>query len=181
MRLGSGSGILWLAAASTAKQDKRAEPAGSRMVHLAVMLAAFGLLFYPPLRTGFLRARWLPESPLTAYAGLAITLAKAFFAIWARLYIGRNWSANVTIKQDHELMRGGPYAAVRNPIYSGLLLAVFGTAVAFGEVRGLIAFALAMAGWRMKSLVEEKFMAEQFGAQVSKYKREVKALIPFVV
>jgi protein-S-isoprenylcysteine O-methyltransferase Ste14 len=58
---------------------------------------------------------------------------------------------------------------------------VLGTAVTFGEVRGLIALALALIGWRTKSLVEEKFMAEQFGAEYENYKRRVKALIPFVV
>ncbi len=173
-------GILWWAGAATAKQNARTEPPMSRLVHLVIMVSAFAMLFYPPLRIGVLAMRWLPDTAVTGYTGLAITLAGAAFAIWARLYIGRNWSANVTIKQDHELVRGGPYAVVRHPIYSGLLLAVLGTAVALGEVRGLIAFVLALIGWRMKSLVEEKFMAEQFGDEYGKYKRKVKALIPFI-
>ncbi len=173
--------LLWWAGASTAKQNARTEPVLSRLVHLVIMIVAFAMLFYPPLRVGVFASRWLPDSAITGYAGLAITLGGAVFAIWARLYIGRNWSVNVTVKQDHELVRGGPYAVVRHPIYSGLLLAVLGTAVAFGEVRGLIAFVMALIGWRMKSLVEEKFMAEQFGAEYEKYRREVKALVPFVV
>ena len=176
-----GLAILWLAGASTAKRDKRAEPAGSRLGHLVLMILPLRCSFIQLLRVGVLADRWLPESPATAYAGLAITLGGAGFATWARLYIGRNWSAKVTIKQDHELVRGGPNAVVRHPIYSGLLMAVLGTAVAFGEVRGLVAFVLASIGWRMKSLVEEKFMMEQFGVEYEKYKREVKALIPFVV
>ena len=92
----------------------------------------------------------------------------------------RNWSSNVTVKVNHELRRHGPYAFVRHPIYSGLLLGLFGTALAIGEMCDRSGFALAFIGWRTKSLVEERFMQEQFGDRYSLYKREVKALIPFV-
>lgn len=77
-------------------------------------------------------------------------------------------------------MQTGPYAVVRHPIYAGLTLALLGTAVAFGEVRGLVAVALAVIGWRLKFRLEEAFMTEQFGSEYLGYKRRVKGLIPFV-
>ena len=76
------------------------------------------------------------------WLGLIMVAAGIAFAVWARHYLGRNWSGTVTVKQDHELIRSGPYRLVRHPIYTGLLLAILGTAVAFGEWRGLLAFAL---------------------------------------
>ena len=72
------------------------------------------------------------------------------FAVWARVYLGRNWSGTVTVKQDHELIRSGPYGFVRHPIYTGLLLAMLGTAIAIGEWRGLVAFALFTIGFLLK-------------------------------
>ena len=84
------------------------------------------------------------------------------------------------MKQDHELVRNGPYALVRHPIYSGLALAILGTALAVGEVRCLLAFILVVFEFKRKSLQEERFMIEQFGAQYVQYRREVKSLIPFV-
>jgi protein-S-isoprenylcysteine O-methyltransferase Ste14 len=102
-------------------------------------------------------------------------------AVWARVFLGANWSATVTIKQDHEIIRNGPYALVRHPIYSGFLLGMLGTAIAIGEVRGLIAWGLAFLGWWLKLQTEERFLLEQFGTQYLKYRKETKALIPFVL
>jgi protein-S-isoprenylcysteine O-methyltransferase Ste14 len=94
--------------------------------------------------------------------------------------LGGNWSGRVTIKEGHTLEKRGPYAIVRHPIYSGLLLAVLGTAIAFREIRGLIAVALVFAMLLMKSRMEERFMMEEFGSVYRDYGRQVKALIPFV-
>lgn len=65
---------------------------------------------------------------------------------WSRIILGRNWSATVTIKKDHELVSSGPYAIVRHPLYSGVLLAMLGTAIFFGEIRGSIAFLSTFVG-----------------------------------
>ena len=174
-------GIVWLAGAAGTKRTARAQTSGSRLIHLALGAAAFTLLFNPVFETGPLAWRFVPDSPVIAYTGLTLTLVGNGFAIRARAYLGRNWSAIVTIKEDHQLILTGPYALVRHPIYSGFLLALLGSALVFGEVRGLVAFALAFLGWWFKSRVEEKFMQEQFGAEYAAYQRQVKALIPFVL
>jgi len=101
-------------------------------------------------------------------------------AIWSRFYIGRNWSATVTVKEGHELIRSGPYSVVRHPIYSGFLLALLGTAIYMGQVRGLVAVGLAMIVWKIKSLREESFMQSEFGEQYVQYRRHVKGLVPFI-
>ena len=105
----------------------------------------------------------------------------AVLAVCSRVFLGRNWSAMVTIKQDHEIIRRGPYALVRHPMYSGFLLAVLGTALAVGEVRGLLALGFVFLGLWLKLRTEEQFLTEQFGAQYIQYQRESKALIPFVL
>jgi len=97
------------------------------------------------------------------------------------VWIGRNWSGRVTIKQQHELIQDGPYSLVRHPIYSGFLLALLGTAMVRGELHGLIGFALAALGWTFKLRTEEAFLAQQFGNAYLDYKQRVKALVPFVV
>ena len=114
-----------------------------------------------------------------AIAGLGIPAGIAF-AVWARQYLGRNWSGTVTVKQDHELIRTGPYRLVRHPIYTGLLLAILGTAVAFGEWRGLLAFALLTGSLLLKLRVEERFMSESFPEPYARYRAEVPALIPCI-
>ena len=88
----------------------------------------------------WLGTRFLPDTMIVYLLGLLMVVAGLAFAIWARVHLGRNWSGTVTVKENHELIRSGPYAIVRHPIYTGLLLAVLGTAIVFGEWRGLLAF-----------------------------------------
>jgi len=170
-------GIVWLLAALRLKPAQKKESSAERALYALVMMLAFWLMVDARIRIGFLGDRFVPSA---GYPGLAMVFAGAAFAAWARIYMGANWSGRVAIKQDQQLIRSGPYAIVRHPIYAGLLLAVLGTAVAIGEVGCLIAFGLAVAGWRMKWRREEQFLSEHFGAQYDDYRRHVKALIPFV-
>ena len=86
------------------------------------------------------------------------------------------------MKQDHSIDPQGPYRFVRHPIYTGLLLAIFGSGViALGEWRGLLALALVTAAFLRKIQIEERFLREQFGDAYQRYRREVPALIPGVL
>lgn len=173
-------GIVWLVASLRFKPATRTQSAAARVKHFALMALAFALLFNRKLSAGPLAWRSVPEGAAFQWIGLALTVAGLAFAIWARLLLGGNWSATVTVKQDHRLVRRGPYTIVRHPIYTGGLLALLGTALAVSEVRGFLGVALAFIGWRGKSRVEEAFMREQFGAEYARYQEQVKALIPFV-
>jgi protein-S-isoprenylcysteine O-methyltransferase Ste14 len=174
-------GVVWIAGAARTKRTARVQTAVSRWLHLGLAAAAFTLVFRPELGLGPLGRRFVPASAAVAYTGLALTISGAAFAIWARLLLGRNWSAVVTIKEGHRMVRTGPYAVVRHPIYSGFLLALLGTSLAFGEVRCLAGFAVAFVAWWTKSRLEEKFLEREFGSEYAVYRQHVKALVPFVL
>lgn len=172
--------LLWLLWSLRVKRVQRRAPPASRIVEVLVVVAGFWLMFARVFPFPWLETPLWNDGVAAGIAGLAVTIAGVAFAIWARYALGGNWSGQVTVKHDHELQRSGPYAIVRHPIYSGLLLALLGTAIVIGEIRGLIGVALAGIGWRLKSLTEERLMTEEFGAQYIDYKREVRALIPFL-
>lgn len=174
-------GIFWLATSVWTKRSTRVQGVSSRAIHILLVATGFLLFFANWRDDGLFTRQFLPDSATLAYTGLALTAAGIAFAIWARLTLGRNWSGIVTTKQDHSLVRRGPYAVVRHPIYSGGLLALFGTALSIGELRGFIGLILVFIGWWTKSRLEEQFMLEQFGAEYASYQHEVKALIPFVL
>ena len=172
--------LVWLVSAFTNKRTARRQPIGTLIVHVCVLGLAFQLRFSDLFRKGFLRSQFLPATGAVGWSGAALTVAGIGFAVWARFHIGANWSGTVTLKEGHALIRSGPYTIVRHPIYAGLLLAVLGTAIARREVGGLIGFALLVLEWKRKSLLEERFMIEQFGAGYLQYRREVKGLIPLI-
>ncbi len=172
--------VFWAAGALLAKPAARIQSRRSWLVQMSLLVPAFILLFTTTPSLGPLDRRFTPPSPFPAGAGLALTLAGIALAIWARLHLGRNWSAAVVIKEGHTLVRSGPYAVVRHPIYAGLLLAMLGTAIFDGTERGLVAVGLALIGGLLKSRQEEAFMRERFGEEYGRYAREVKRLIPFV-
>lgn len=163
----------WWLASHNVKAIARREPLWSRLLHFVPISAALALL-------------WLPDSPMRvavwpSWLGVLITAAGLLFAGWARVTLGRNWSATITVKQDHVLITSGPYRFVRHPIYTGLLLGLLGIAVARGEWRGLLGVALAFGAFWRKLRIEERWMREQFGATYEDYTKRVAALIPYVL
>jgi protein-S-isoprenylcysteine O-methyltransferase Ste14 len=170
--------IYWIVAARDAKTTQRVESPASRAGHIIPLMFAAWLLWSRRVPASFLDGTILPPGAAVYFAGAAIVAAGLAFAIWARHYLGRNWSGVVTVKQDHELIRGGPYRFVRHPIYTGLLAAFVGSAVARDEWRGVVAIVIAwFALWR-KLQLEERWMIEQFGDAYRRFRDEVPALIP---
>jgi protein-S-isoprenylcysteine O-methyltransferase len=174
-------GVIWLIGALITKRTARVQTSGSRLIQFALTATGFFLVLQPDLDIGFLGYRFLPRSSAAPYLGFALTVGGAALAVSARVILGKNWSATVTIKQDHEIIRRGPYALVRHPMYSGFLLALLGTALAMGEVRGLLGLGFVFLGLWLKLRTEERFLMEQFGTLYIQYREETKALIPFVL
>ena len=170
--------IIWAISSLTMKSTVGSRSDAQARIALWVVLIGWFLLFSQSFRSGLLGERFVPFEPATAYTGFALTVVGLGFALWARVAIGRNWGRLVTVQEGHKVVRTGPYAIVRHPIYLGFMLATLGTAIAFGEVAGLVATAMVVISWGYKSRLEERFMIEQFGAEYEDYRRHVKALIP---
>ena len=179
--------VLWLAwlaywvfAARDVKPVRRREPWASRLLTVALTIPVALLMAAPGKWLPWLSARFLPDTMIVDWAGLLMVTAGLALAVWARTHLGRNWSGTVTVKEDHELVRSGPYAIVRHPIYTGLLLAMLGTAIILGEWRGLSALCFLSAAFLLKLRREERFMAESFPETYPGYRARVPALVPLL-
>lgn len=166
--------ISWL----RVKRTKTAESLMSRLGTILPMVLAFELLFSNWLRVGPLRLRFLPAEDWIAWSGIAVTSVGVVVAIWARYSIGQYWSARVTFKEGHRVIRSGPYAWVRHPIYTGMLLAAMGTALGIGEWRGVLAVAVMWAAHSHKALREEKLLTTELGEEYASYRRNTGFLFP---
>ena len=170
---------LWIVAAFYTKATRWRESIGSRARHVVPFLICFVLLAAPRSLPAVLTARVVSPGRLLPLLGALLVAAGLGLAVWARWHLGRNWSGVVTLKQDHALIRTGPYRAIRHPIYTGLLLALVGTAAAIGEWRGVLAVICALAGILWKIRVEEERMRQTF-AEYEQYRKGTAALIPLL-
>ena len=168
---------VWLVTAFRTKPTLQRESLKDSFWYRFLLLAGFLWLFfgaYVPILDIVL----IHHTAKTTYIGLAFAVAGLALALWARATLGRNWSADVTFKQDHELIQTGPYAYVRHPIYSALLLMLIGTALAAGYLGAVFAVPLAFASFWIKLRQEEQVMLEHFKTKYTDYKKRVGALIP---
>jgi protein-S-isoprenylcysteine O-methyltransferase Ste14 len=173
--------VLWLLWAFQSKRTQQRESIASRATYTFVLWMSMELMFNERYLSGWWRSDILPYRAWLGWAGLALTAAGFAITFWARLRLGSNWSGTVTIKVDHELIRSGPYRWVRHPIYTGLMLAMTGTAVALDRWHGAVALLLLWVSFTIKRLKEERFMRQTFGAQYSDYSRNTGAIFPLLL
>jgi protein-S-isoprenylcysteine O-methyltransferase Ste14 len=179
--LWAGWALYWAISAQGNKLTEREGDGISRLAYSLPLWLAAWLLIGRGLPLPVLYGRFVPDTVAIEIIGLVVAAAGFAFAIWARIQLGSNWSATVTVKQDHALIENGPYAIVRHPIYTGLLAAIVGTALVFGEWRDLAALALVAASCWYKLRLEEAWMVETFRDVYESYRKRVPALIPFVL
>ena len=171
--------LCWVVSGFTTKANLRRESLGSRLSHVVPLAFGMYLVVWPRVRVPWLSVQVLPDVLARYWFGVALVALGLAFTVWARVRLGRNWSGTVTQKADHELIRSGPYALVRHPIYTGLLTALLGSAIALGEPRGFLGVLIVLASFWRKLRIEEGFMRELFPGQYERYIAEVPALVPF--
>lgn len=158
-----------------------AESKISRLFHLGMIGSAFAVVAFDRFHMGPLAWSILPESRLVLLTGTIITALGLAFAVWARMQLGINWSGAIAMKADQQLIQTGPYAIVRHPIYTGIVMGVLGTAIAIDGLRGILAIVLIFIAYFRKIWIEEKWLVNQFGSEYIQYQLKVKALIPFIL
>ncbi len=169
----------WIFAGFRVNKMERREPAGSTVARILIMIPAYYLLFSDDLSLGLLNGRFITEALWTFALGTALTWLGLAFAIWARYHIAQFWSASVALRAGHQLIRSGPYAQIRHPIYTGILTAALGTALVAGRYRALVAFVAMLGGFIWKSKREEKLLASRFGPAFEEHRRHTGFFLPY--
>src|SRR6266852_2747019 len=171
-------GLYWLVSAFKLKKTKKRESWFERLRYVLPLVVASWFLFQGAAHYGWLGVRLVPDSVAVQWIGVLLTAAGVAVAIWARWHLGSNWSGVVTLKEGHELFRTGPYRTIRHPIYTGILLALFGTAFAMGKMRGLLAVAIAWLSFYWKARREESFLTQEFGEKFEAHAKQTGMFLP---
>ena len=174
----SAFGVYWLIAARRGKSAQTSESPIYRILRILLLGITFTLLFARWAAVGFLGRSIVPPSLVIAYIGFVMALAGMAIAVWARISLGQYWSDKIVLKVDHRLIRSGPYARMRHPIYSGVLLGIAGTAVVVNQWRGVLAFVLLFTNYLIKAKREENILAAAFPEEFADHKSRAGFLLP---
>jgi protein-S-isoprenylcysteine O-methyltransferase Ste14 len=170
--------ISWVLAGRWSS-NAAARPKGAReQPYVWLNAIGFAMIFWP--RTPVTRPLWI-NPPEVEWVMIALMLVGFAFCWWARLHLGRLWSATVTRKDDHRIIDTGPYALVRHPIYTGLILSGLTLAVLGASALHIIGAAIFTFSWFIKARLEETFLSEELGPETyAAYRRRVPMLVPFL-
>ncbi len=171
-----GWAVFWLYWLVAAFSMKRGHVPWSRELPIRAVILVVVIVL---VRLGAFRGHSHTTDPWRTGVGLVLFALGLGFAIWARIHIGRNWGTPMSQKNEPELVTSGPYHLVRHPIYSGILLAGVGTAVALSW-RWLTPVAIAAIYFFYSASVEERYLTEQFPDDYPAYKRSTQMLVPFI-
>jgi protein-S-isoprenylcysteine O-methyltransferase Ste14 len=170
--------IYWIVAAFRVNRMRSPEPPARRIIFLLLIAITLILFNANPRYFGTLNRRFVHRGFWIASAGALLTVVGIAFAIWARNHIGRFWSGSVAIREDHQLIRTGPYSRIRHPIYTGILVALAGTTLAVGNYRALLAFALILVSLIYKARLEEALLTREFGSTFDDHRRHTGFFLP---
>jgi protein-S-isoprenylcysteine O-methyltransferase Ste14 len=165
--------IYWLVASIGVKAGR------TRWTRFAGVRVGVILVILLLLRARAFKGHAAVSDPWLQGIGLAVFLLGLALAIWARVYLGRNWGMPMSQKADPELITTGPYRRIRHPIYSGIILAMIGTTIGV-SLYWLLAVVLLGAYFIYSAVMEERFMAGRFPDSYPEYRRSAKMLIPFI-
>jgi protein-S-isoprenylcysteine O-methyltransferase Ste14 len=171
--------VYWAVAAMRTRPAEKKEAAGSRYSVMLLLLTGYGVIFLgEKLRIGVLREPIVAPNAPFAITGVVLAWVGIGLALWARWHLAENWSARVTIKEGHELIRTGPYAHLRHPIYSGLDLATIGTALVINRWACVVGAAIVIVAYWIKARKEEAMLAERFGEAFRQHCQRTGFLFP---
>ena len=168
----------WIISALNTKRTSKREPFVARYGVMFVEVVGFVFLFKESAGIGVLSQRVFHRSYVASVSAVTLSWAGIALAIWARWHLGQYWSGRITIKEDHKLIRTGPYTRLRHPIYSGLDLAVIGSAIAIDRWRCVVGVCVIIVGFWIKAKREEAMLAAQFGADFEEHRGQTGFLVP---
>jgi protein-S-isoprenylcysteine O-methyltransferase Ste14 len=148
-------------------------------LYLSALLTGLSLsiacLLFPALRV-----RLWEEKLLFDWVMVAVCAIGFGWCWWARLHLGRLWSAGVSRKIGHRVIDTGPYSIVRHPIYTGIILGMLAFAAARARPFAFLMALLVTVFFVYKARLEERFLQKEFGEAYDEYRRRVPMLVPFL-
>ena len=111
--------------------------------------------------------------------GLLLSVLGVGLSLWSIVTLGRHYDLVLEVHAGHQLIRSGPFAWVRHPVYTGLALHFIGACLATGNiVLSVGTLLVTIPAFYARARAEERLLREQFGSEYGRYVDEVPMLVP---
>lgn len=173
--------VSWILASRWSSPASARPGFGREWKHHVVTIIGIMLIFGLRAPNEWYGRRLWPVNDMAAWVLVAVAVGGFAFTWWARVHLGKLWSATVQRKADHRVVDTGPYGIVRHPIYTGVIIAMIAVSVQRASILALAGTVVMTAGWWIKARLEERFLREQLGrAAYDAYAARVPMLVPFM-
>ena len=173
--------LVWIAIEVLQGLRRRADAAyndRSSLLWLRVCIVAGMLLAAYASR---LTSASFPRSPLSVSVSLCLMWAGIALRWWSFRTLGRYFTFSVMTAADQRVISTGPYRLLRHPSYAGLLVALCGIGLSFGNWASLAAaVVLPLIALRYRIHVEESALGAALGPAYTTYASSRKRIIPFI-
>lgn len=177
----AGSICMWLTQPPVSVKETSDQKSSDRFSVVLILLMSLVSVVVPIVDWAYFSSDWDSVSILTI-AGACMIIAGISFRAWAVHSLGKYFTATVQIKEDHRLIKTGPYRIVRHPSYTGAFMAIIAGGVILGSLTGFIISCTAMIiAYYVRIGIEEKELIARFGDDYLAYKRDTKMMIPYVL
>lgn len=170
----------WIGAALWTNRTAVRMPGRDQLPLYGATALAAVLLVIARLRLPALQVRLWPENAWFDWTMVAVCAIACAWCWWARIHLGKLWSAGVSRKEGHRVVDSGPYGIVRHPIYTGVIVGMFAFAAVRGTAFGLLFALVITLVFSVKARLEERFLRQEFGSAYEKYSHRVGRLVPFL-
>ena len=172
-------GVVFMTFAQLARRRAVAERGGSLRTSAGLPQLAAYFFWVPYAVVAFRLGLAIPLDPGLRLGGVALSILGVALAIWAIVALGRHYDLVLEVHAGHQLVRTGPFAWVRHPVYTGLALHFLGACLATGNVLLFVGTLLVtFPAFYARARAEERLLREQFGAEYDRYMDDVPMLVP---
>ncbi|OGO15050.1 MAG: hypothetical protein A2Y93_14035 [Chloroflexi bacterium RBG_13_68_17] len=137
-----------------------------------------GILIAYAVNPPWIRALSIPLPAWLRWAGLALGLLSLALWVWTQQALGAHWSAQLQLRQDHQLITTGPYTHVRHPLYTAMVGWAVGLALVTANWIFVGLAALSAAVFFVRVPREEQMMLERFGDDYRSYMQRTGRVLP---
>jgi protein-S-isoprenylcysteine O-methyltransferase Ste14 len=175
--------LYWFVSSLSVKptQERNSGVGRFRWVIIGIVIAVLLFTKVFGLSIPFLTISLISHSELLSVASVILVIIGLVIALLARRMLAGNWSKDVDVKVDHELITSGIYRYVRHPIYTGVLLMGLGSVLLVGTTSVFLIFLAMLGFFWFKARREEILLTKHFPKEYPEYKKHTKALIPFIL